>query len=452
MSDKTKSKNDSRDLTQGPVWLKLYNLSMPMVFGIVAVMSISIVDTYFVGKLGTKPLAALSFTFPVTMTISSIAIGISAGAASIVSRAMGAKDMLKVCRASTDSLILSSLIVLIICAIGYFTINPLFSILGAKGETLDMVGRYMRIWYLSMPFLVIPMVVNGLIRSTGDSLWPSLIMIGSAVINIGLTPMFIFGYGIFPALDIEGAAIATAIAYFITFIFSLYILIVREKMVLFEIPSFNDTVKSWKEVLKIALPAGFGNAVNPFCVGIVTGFVATYGDATVAAFGAATRIEALFSIVMFALSAAIGPVAGQNWGAGKKDRAIKAQKISFIADLIWSTLIAIIFFFTAKYIAPLFSDDKQVQEIIILYLMIVPITLWGYGITIAAAGCYNAIDKPILGLIFYLIRSAIFYVPLSWAAIQFFDEPQAVFIAIALANVASGIIIAFTAIHKMKKL
>jgi putative MATE family efflux protein len=444
--------NDKRDLTQGSVWENLYKLAGPMVLGIIAVLSISIVDTYFVGKLGTKPLAALSFTFSVTMAIASLSIGLSAGAASIVSRAKGAKNKDKVCRSSTDSLLLSLLIVFIICIIGFFTIDPLFSLLGAKGETLHMVERYMRIWYISMPFLVIPMVANGLIRSLGDSFWPSVSMTLSAIINIGLTPLFIFGFGIIPAMNIEGAAIATAIARCLSFFFALHILGIREKMLTLKFPSISKIWESWKEIFRIGVPAALGNATNPIAIGIVTAIVATYGDEAVAAFGAATRIESFAAIVMLALSAAIGPMAGQNWGAGKRDRVVKAQKVSYKTCVVWSFVLAFFFFFTNDLIASLFTKDQEVKELISLYLLIVPISLWGYGITIVSAGCYNAINHPYIGLSMYLIRSAVFYVPLSWFAALIFNDVIFIFVAITIANIIAGGIVAFYALRKIKNI
>lgn len=450
MPNPTKSQSKSKDLTEGPVWKNLFSLAWPMVFGIIAVMSISIVDSYFIGQLGTKPLAAISFTFPVALTIMSLAIGLSAGAASIVSRAKGAKDPKKVKRTSTDSLLLSFVFVIIICIIGFLTIRPLFGLMGAEGETLNMIERYMRIWYASMPLLVIPMVVNGLIRSTGDSLWPSLMMMGSATINVILTPIFINGYGPLPAFDIEGAAIATAIAYACTFVFSLYLLIVREKMVSFTIPPCSEIWDSWKEIFQIALPAAAGNATNPFAIGVVTSFIASYGDNAVAAFGPATRVESFATIVMLALSSAIGPVSGQNWGAGHKDRVIEAQKVSFIICFIWSALLAVLLYFISPYIANAFSENATVQDEIALYLTIIPISLWGYGVTIIAAGCYNAIGKPLIGLNYYAIRSIFLYIPLCWLAVQFFDEPFYVYIAIAMANLIGGLLIAYHAIKKLK--
>ena len=220
----------SRDLTRGPVRGHLVHLGAPMVVGIIAVLSISLVDAWFVGKLGLEPLAALSFTFPVVFSIASVAIGLGAGAASVVSRAIGTGDRHRVQRLATDSLLLSVLVVAALSTLGWFTIEPLFYAMGARDQVLGYIVEYMQIWYLGMPFLVVPMVANSLLRADGDSRIPSLMMIFAAIVNIGLNPIFIFGLGPIPAMGIQGAAVATVIARALSMVLALY-LVFRHRLV-----------------------------------------------------------------------------------------------------------------------------------------------------------------------------------------------------------------------------
>ncbi len=439
--------DDRKDLTTGSVPLNLYRLSAPMTLGIAAVLSISLVDTYFVSKLGTQPLAALSFTFPVTLTITSLAIGLSAGAASVVSRSIGEKNKERTRRLSTDSLILSFLFVIPASILGYLLIRPLFSFIGASGEVLELIVRYMQIWYISMPFLVIPIVSNGLIRAAGDAFWPSLIMIGSASVNIALTPAFIFGWGFFPELHIEGAAVATLIARIFVFIFALCIIIFREKMVAFIIPPIKEIVSSWLEIIKIAVPAAAGNMFYPVCIGVATSLLSQYGDSSVAAFGAATRIESFACIIMLALSSAIGPFSGQNWGARKYDRIRKALKDSYLVCFVWSIFLFGAFWFLGDIIATQFSSDAETKEEIALYLHIISLTLAGYGISIIAAGCFNAIGHPYIGFVCYLVRCGLLYIPLVYVSTLFYNDVTYVLYAIAAANIISAVVIGYFSIN-----
>lgn len=431
----------SGDLTKGKISLKMIQLAAPMTIGILAVMSVALVDTYFISKLGTAPLTAISFSFPVTLTITSLSIGLGAGASSMVSRIIGEGNREQAKRVTTHSIILGIVLVILICTIGFLTIRPLFSVLGASGESLDLIVRYMRIWYISMPFLIIPMVANAVIRSVGDAFWPSFIMVSSAIINIALTPLLIFGGWIIPAMDIEGAAVATLIARALTLVLSLSILIFREKLIEFCLPDIKTLAESFTKIVKIAGPVSLGNMVNPLGITLVTSILATFGEPTVAAFGVATRIESFASIPMLALSSAIGPVCGQNWGAGKRDRIVDALKFSFVSCLVWSLVAAAILYVLSQTLAQSFSPDDDVARRVVTYLIIVPVSLWGYGVIIVSAGAFNAVGNSVTGLGVYLLRTAALYVPVSWLVSIYLDS-TAVFIGIAICNAIAGILAA----------
>ena len=167
--------NRSR-LTEAPVGPTLARLTVPMIFGILSMVLYNLADTFFVGRLGKDQLAALSFTFPVVLIIGSLSQGIGMGASAAVSRAVGGRDYHRVRRLSTDSLILGLLIIGFGVGAGLLTVRPLFTLLGARDAVLGYIGEYMRVWYIGMIFVVVPMIGNNLIRATGDTKTPGLIM------------------------------------------------------------------------------------------------------------------------------------------------------------------------------------------------------------------------------------------------------------------------------------
>lgn len=437
---------DKRDLTSGVTWRKLLQLAGPMVFGIIAVISVSLVDTYYVGQLGTQQLTALSFTFPVTLTVSSLAIGLGAGASSVVSRAIGGGDRDDAKRLATDSLFLAFLLVICVAVIGYFAIDPLFAALGAKEQVLDMVGQYMRIWFLAIPLLVVPIVANSVVRAVGDTFWPSVVMVSSAVVNIAITPVFIFGLGPISAFGIQGAAIGTLIAWLVTVFGAFTLVVYRERMLALTRPGWDDLMQSWKRVLKVGIPASFGNAVNPMGIAVVTAIIAAFGEVVVAGFGVATRVESLAVIPMLALSSAIGPFTGQNWGAGKCDRVAEALRFSYLVCVIWAGVLAVFFWFAANAIVGTFSEEDAVVAAASSYLTIVPLSVWGYGVVIITAGAFNALGRSHYGLAVYLVRTAVLYIPLSFIAARF-AQSEAVFYAIAVANAGAGVAVSAFALR-----
>ncbi|MFW5816547.1 MAG: MATE family efflux transporter, partial [Wenzhouxiangella sp.] len=336
-------------------------------------------------------------------------------------------------------------------AAGLLTLEAVLVILGASGEILDMAMRYSRIWYLSLPFLIVTMVCNAMTRAGGDAFWPSTIMVCSALLNVIVTPILVFGIGPFPDLGIEGAALATLLARVISSLMALYLVIGRDRLVVLAWRDLRRFSRSARRVLGIGIPAALGNASNPLGMAIATAVIAVLGSETVAGFGVATRLEAFAILPMLALSASIGPVVGQNWGSDRADRVALAMKTAFGFCAGWALVLALFFWAFGQPIAALFSAEPSVTEQAARYLWIVPISLWGYGFVIIAAGAFNALGKPLIALGYSLTRTAVFYVPLVWIASRL-DGSATVYAAIAVANVLAGILVAVDSLHRVRRL
>jgi putative MATE family efflux protein len=420
-----------------------------MILGVAGVISVSIADTYFLGRLGTEELAAISFTFPVVLTVTSLGIGLGAGATSVLSRAIGRGAGGEAKRLATDSVIIAGILAVLVSALGFVLARPLFGLIGAEGEVLEMTAAYMRIWFAGAPFLILPIVLQGLIRANGDSVAPSLIMVGGALVNIALDPLLIFGFGPVPSLGVEGAGWATLGARAVMMSAAFLVATRRDHLLTADVPKLSAFVGSARQVLKVGLPAAGSNAINPVSISILTGILAGYGHETVAAFGVASRIETLATIPMLALSSAIGPVTGQNWGKGERARSRRAVRDSFVFVVLCGLVLGGAFFLVASPIAGFFSDDTVVQNITRGYLTIVGLTLGGYGIVITGSAALNSVDKALTGLLVTVLRSFVFYVPLAFLA-SAFGPSWLVFMAIAAANVLAGSIGCFWTFRAMR--
>lgn len=426
-------------LTEGPVGRKLLFLTIPMVMGIFAMVAFNLADTYFVARLGTKELAAMSFTFPVVMLIHSIALGLGIGTSSVVSRAIGEGDHHKVQMLTTHSLLLAFCLVAFLVTVGLVTINPLFTLLGATPDILPLIREYMRIWYVGMVFVTVPMVGNNAIRASGDTKTPSLIMMTAAGINVVLDPLLIFGLAGFPRLELAGAALATVFGRATTLVLSLSILHFREKMVDFSLRAIHNVRDSWKKVLYISVPSAATNVLIPLSMGVIVRMVAQFGTAAVAAVGAGTRVESFALMVILALGASLIPFIGQNWGAGKFDRVHLAQTYSNRFTFWWGLLCVIVFLLIAAPIARLFSQDPDVVDGIINYLWIVPVGYGLQGISLLVSASFNAVNRPLAAASLSLIRMFVLYIPLAYFGGQLFGL-RGLFAGISLANVIAGII------------
>jgi putative MATE family efflux protein len=426
-------------LIEGPIGQILFKLTVPMIFGILGMVAFNLVDTFFVGQLGAIELAALSFTFPVVLVISSLAMGLGMGVAAVVSRAIGEGDSRKVREVTTDSLILAVLVVAIFIGIGLLTLEPIFRLIGANSATLPLIKQYMKIWYPGMIFVVIPMVGNNAIRGIGDTKTPSFIMLVAVFINCILDPLLIFGIGPFPRLELAGAAIATVVARASTLVVSLYVLIHREKMLIFARRALQSIRRSWKSILFIGLPAAGTRIIIPLVIGVITRLVSSYGPEAVAGFGVASRIEIFAMAVIWALASVIGPFAGQNWGAGRLDRVRTGIKKGERFTMAWGLGMFIILAMAAKPIASVFNDNPTVIKTIVTYLRIVPITFGLEGILILLAAALYVLHKPYHATGLVVIQMVVLYIPLAHVGSVLFGVPG-IFMATAVAYGISGIL------------
>ncbi|MDX1269667.1 MAG: MATE family efflux transporter, partial [Oceanisphaera sp.] len=280
-------------LLTAPIGPQLARMAGPMALGIVAIQAFNLVDIFFIGLLGTDALAAISFTFPVTFVVISLAMGLGAGLSACLGQALGAGNQQQAAQFTSHSLLLALVLVCLLAGLGATTIDPLFRLLGATDALLGLINDYMLIWYLTMPLLVLPMVGNAAIRATGDTRTPSLVMMVAGLVNGLLDPLLIFGIGPFPELGIKGAAIASACSWLMATVVGLWLLWRRERLLLWPWLRLDSVLSHWRQLLQVAIPASFTNLLNPLTTAMLMVILAGLGKEVVAAYGAASRIEAL---------------------------------------------------------------------------------------------------------------------------------------------------------------
>ena len=426
-------------LTSGPVGGHLISLTVPMVIGMIAMISYGIADTYFVGQLGTIPLAAMSFTFPVNFVATGLSLGIGTGTASVLARLMGTGDRSDVQRITTHAVLLGALLGFGFLALGLSTIEPLFRLLGADDQTMPLIKEYMRIYYLGGVFLVLPMVGNSAIRATGDAKIPGIIMTIAALFNIVLDPLLIFGLAGFPRLELEGAAIATVIANAGTFLAAFAILYWRERLIRFRFVSIHKLADSWRRVLHVGVPAIATNMVTPVTAAIITALVAAYGPEAVAGFGVAVRVETLALIVIFSLASANAPFVGQNYGAGELDRVSRSINLAAAFCLIYGAGVSIIMWLVGEPVASLFDDDPTVVKTAADYFLLVAWSYGAFGIFQVCGTSFNALGRPLPATILTFTKMFLVYVPGAFLLSRFWGV-NGVFAANGLAHLVMGLV------------
>jgi putative MATE family efflux protein len=428
----------SSDLTTGPVAAHLRRQAIPMAMGLVAIISFDVVDLFFVSLLGDGPLAAISFTFPVVWLMSSIFIGFEAGAASCISRAVGANDTKSARRQTTDTAALAAIVSLLLCILGVLTIDPLFSLLGATPELLAFIDDYMGIWYWSAPASAVTWTCLAAIRARGNTMLEGKIIMVAALINAVLDPILIFGYLGLPAMGIAGAALATFLSSAIVMVGTL--LYLHSKLRVFATPftAFSNVLDSWRKMLQVGLPAMLTNAIVPISNGVAVAMIAKYGVDAVAGYGVAVRIEPLALIAFYALSAVTSPFMGQNFAAGKLDRLEEARRAIGRFCLGYGLFVAAVLAIIAIPVTGIFSSSEAIQTVAVEYLWIVGFSLGGYGLVMSICAAFNGVGYPIPGLIISISRAVVVFLPLALLG-QYLIGLNGIFVAGAVANVLIGV-------------
>ena len=429
----TTTQKNQVNMLEDPVGQTLKRMTIPMIYGMILLMTFNLVDTFFVGLLGTQPLAAISFTFPITFTVISLTIGLGIGTSAVIAKSLGKGEQEAAKNSGTVALILTGIVVAALSYVGFLLIDETFLMLGATEELLPLIHDYMDIWFLCAVCLIGPMIGNAILRASGDTKTPSMIMGSAGLINAVLDPILIFGVGPVPALGIKGAAIATTISWLFGLFLVLYIIGIKRKLIHTTIGAITNFVQSSREILKIGLPAAGANMLTPIAAAVMTAIVALYGEAAVAAFGVGSRIESIACLVILAMSMTLPPFISQHFGAGNMQRVEDSYKTSVKFVMLWQVLIYAVLVLISPWIAEAFSKEEAVADIIKLFIWVLPLGYGLQGIIILTNSSFNALHKPMIALILSIVRLFVCYVPIAYIGSLLYDL-EGFFIGALLGN------------------
>lgn len=381
-----------------------------MMMGMLSFNVASLCETIYVGMVGTNELAAISFTFPLVFTLQAVSMGLSVGASSVVARSVGLGDMQKVQLLTTHCLLLVTMFSVSLGIIVAFCLPPVFSLLGVNAEVLPLAVDYMSIWLIGLPVFAMSFVGTSLMRASGDAFTPGVLSTIGSVLHVLIAPFLIFGLGPFPELGLQGAAISFVIARTVAFLIFVYVFVVREKMLRFELAGF---VNSSREIFHVGLPALTANLIMPVSMAIITRLLAGHGTAVVAGFGVATRIEFMAVLLIFATSMSVSPVMGQNWGAGLVDRVKETLRMSNGFVLLYGVFAYALLLTCGEFFVSLINDDPAVRGAAYDYLVIGPMAVGLMGVMQNCNNGFNALGKPMPPLIISALRMIVINIPLA---------------------------------------
>ncbi len=383
----------SAKLVSGSIPGHLVSQTLPAVIGVAAIMSIGIVDAYFVGLLGSDALAAISFIFPVTVSSTSLGVGVMVGINSVVARALGEEDFARAKRRANFGIVFALACGVLMGLALWLLIDPIFSAMNAPADLMPLIRAYMVPYAMGFPLSLAIMGFNGVLRGQGEAKRTSTVSIAYAAANWVLNPILITGALGFEGYGIAGSAYATAAGWGVGVLVAL--LLLRGTALPLDLGALRNCslIDPAKAIVKVGLPAAFSNAINPLGLAVLTSLIALEGEAAVAGFGAAGRLQSFVIVPLLGLSGAIGAIVGQNWSAGRIDRAQQATLYAAGFCVVWGLLVALLMLFAGASLGRIFSEDPAVVAEFDLYLKIAAWGYAGFGLLIVGNGIMNAVDK-----------------------------------------------------------
>ncbi|RST55012.1 MATE family efflux transporter [Variovorax sp. MHTC-1] len=432
----------TRLLLEAPIVPTLLRLAAPNVLVMVAQAAVGLIETYFVGKLGTDALAGMALVFPIVMLMQMTSAGaMGGGIASAIARALGARR-----RDDADSLVLHAILI----ALGFglvFTLALLFggrwlyALMGGTGASLDAALTYSN-WVFAGAVLV--WLFNSLaavIRGTGNMSVPANVTVAGVVVLVPLSPLLIFGWGPIPGMGIAGGAIALLL-YYLAGTLALWAYLRGSRSLLK--PSWAKARFQWPlfaDILRVGLVGAVSTVATNLSIGIATALAGQFGPGAIAGYGTASRLEYLLVPLVFGLGAPLVAMVGTAIGAGQRERALRATWAGAAMAFVLTEAIGLAAALFPRPWLMLFGSDPAMLEAGSQYLRAVGPFYGFFGVGLVLYFASQGAGRllwPVLGNIARLAVAGIG----GWLALRWGGQLSHVFVAQGVALVVYGTVIA----------
>lgn len=403
-----------KDLTEGSVVKHLLQMAAFLAVSMLAQTLYLLADLYWVARLGQEAIAAVGVAGNLTMIILALTQMLGVGTTALISHATGEKNQTRAELVFNQSFIMSLLVALSLGVIGFALRDLYCNSLSADARTAALAKSYL-VWFIPGLLLQFPLVALGsALRATGIVKPAVGLQVLSVVLNMVLAPLLIFGWLGFPRLGVPGAALATFIAILIADVLMVIYFEKRYHYVRFKISLWRPQVQTWWAMLRIGIPAGAEFILLFFHIVIVYGIIRGFGPAAQAGFGIGARVMQAMFLPVVALSFAVSPVVGQNFGGRQADRVRHSVYAAIgLASAIMLGLALIAHFAPALWIRA-FSRDPKVVAFGSEYLRIVALNFVAAGIVFSSSSVFQGLGHTMPPLLSSLSRLVLFALPVLW--------------------------------------
>lgn len=398
--------------------LQLWRQTWPMAMGVLALLGFQLVDSAFIARLGTLPLAAQSFTFPLTFLMIGVQVGMGIAIAALISRAYGQGEHQRAERLGALVVLLGGgVMALLSLALWVFHV-PIFRALGADTVALSYIYAYWWPQLIASWLGAVLYFIYSIFRAHGDTRLPGKMMVVSSLLNAVLDPLFIFGVGDFDGWGLPGAAWATCVA------FTLGLLITARRLYQRRWLSWQgigaEAATSWRPFMGIAGPAMISQLMPPLAAVLAISVVAGLGETQVAAWGLASRLETLSLMVILALTMSLPPWLGRCYGANDWTQIHALMRLALRVAIFWQLGLGVVMALASPLVAALLAGTQDVREELGLLIRFLLPSYAGLGVCMLVVSAGNALGWPLRAMLLSGARLFVFYLPCLWLGTELF--------------------------------
>ncbi|SHG96405.1 MATE family efflux transporter [Halobaculum gomorrense] len=443
------------DLVEGDLLRPMLRVAWPLVLIQLLQVMYNVADTFWLGRLSSDAVGALSLAFPIVFLFISIGGGFTAAGAILVAQHTGASaassgSSREAGKVAGTALGFVMLVAMVLGALGYLAIEPALALIPADEQTatdiVPLAAAYMRVFFLATPFLFGFFTFVSLMRGYGDTRAPLRVMVVSVAVNVALDPFLIFGWGPFPALGIEGAAWATLVSRAIATVVGWYVLFGTPAGPTIRPRDLVPRPRIVKRVLRLGVPSALEQSGVSLAFVVLTALVATFPPAVVAAYGLGNRLISLVFLPAMGLAQAVNTVVGQNLGAEKPDRAWRAVRAALgVVAAVMLPVAALAAAFPQPivqvFLPPGSPDAGETIAYASTYLRVASVMFVFTGIFEVSRGTFRGAGRTTTALALSLVAVWLVRVPVTYAAVFVFDVgTPGIWWAVVAGDVAGAVV------------
>lgn len=409
------SKTEPGIFTTGSTMRHVVTMTATGSLGLVAIFFVDALNLFYISLLGVEELAAaVGFATTLLFFIFSVAIGLTIACGALVARALGRGDREEAGQIGGSSMIFMGVSTALITLAAWPFLHDLAALMGARGETLDLATRFLQIVLPSSPIVALGMCTTGILRGVGDARRAMYVTLGAGMAAAVLDPVLIFGFD----LGLDGAAIATVLSRIVLLLIGLHGAHVVHRLIKF--PDGRRLAAAVRPFFGIGLPAVMTQIATPVGNAYVTTQIAAFGDEAVAGWAVIGRLVPVAFGVIFALSGAVGPILGQNYGARKFDRLVLTMRDSLLFTLCYVLVVWALLAIFSGQIANLFGARGLARDLIVFFCLFAAGSFLFNGAIFVSSAAFNNLGFPAYSTLFNWGRSTLGVIPFVWVGAQLY--------------------------------